>query len=151
MTSAMGPSISFPGSPLWTARGNSPSAVTRAVMKMGTRRLVAPRMAASIPHVIFSSFPHQEKSLRLGHTCAQRFGRDTLLESHVLAAYFHLQRTSHLVGAKIPPRGASRPVSAFAYQKIVDGIFAAIFIVKLTSLERYVTQDRECRRELLVV
>lgn len=112
---------------------------------------MAPQMAASIPHVIPSSLPRQKKSLRLGHTCAQRFGRDTLLEGHVLAPQFHFQRTSHLVGAKMPPRSASRPVSAFAYQKIGNGIFEAIFIVKLASLERYVTQDRECRREILVV
>ena len=51
ITVAMGPSISRPGSPLPIASGRSPSAVTRAVMRIGTSRSDAPRIAASIPQV----------------------------------------------------------------------------------------------------
>ncbi len=49
MTSAMGPSISRPGSFMPMASGRRPSAVTIEVMRIGDRRSAAPEMAASGP------------------------------------------------------------------------------------------------------
>src|SRR5262249_29178522 len=45
ITTAIGPSISQPASLLLRASGNRPRAVTVAVIRMGTRRSDAPRMA----------------------------------------------------------------------------------------------------------
>jgi hypothetical protein len=50
MTSAMGPSISRPGSFMPMASGSKPNAVTMDVMRIGARRSPAPAMAAAGPH-----------------------------------------------------------------------------------------------------
>ena len=49
ITIAIGPSISRPGSPLPSASGRSPSAVTSAVIRIGPSRSSAPRIAVSRP------------------------------------------------------------------------------------------------------
>src|SRR5574343_148065 len=55
MMVAIGPSISRPGCPLPAASGNSPNAVTSAVIRMDGSRSEAPRIAVSRFQVMFSS------------------------------------------------------------------------------------------------
>jgi len=50
ITSAIGPSISHPASPLFSASGSKPSPVTVAVIKIGTSRSDAARVAVSRFH-----------------------------------------------------------------------------------------------------
>src|SRR6266446_498560 len=99
---------------------------------------------------VFGEVSSSRNSLRLGHAFAQRFGRDTLIEGHVLAAQLDVQRAFDQVGAKMPLRNTSRPISAIADQEIGDGVFVVTFLVRLASLQRLVTEDRECIKEFLL-
>ena len=54
-TTAMGPSISRPGSPLPMASGRQAGAVTNAVIKIGANRSEAPRIAVSRFQVVPST------------------------------------------------------------------------------------------------
>ena len=66
MMVAIGPSISRPGSPLPSASGSRPSAVTSAVIRIDGRRSAAPRSAVSSAHGSAFDF-HQVLVVRHQH------------------------------------------------------------------------------------